>query len=131
MWFVKEDGMCLQMAKASLRKEAHQNNDEKLCVVCWDRAREVIFYYCMHMVRSCNSHIAQLPVRCVHGVSCMPKTAVTPDVKYMYICETCCRQVPHTSSAQCMHNLTIYQNGVQVSPIAWNCDYEASMEGCG
>ena len=35
-------------------KEEDQD-DEDLCVVCWERAREVIFYHCMHMVRACNT----------------------------------------------------------------------------
>ena len=41
-------GMCMQAP-------LHENKDhdeEDLCIVCWERLREVIFYNCMHMVGS-------------------------------------------------------------------------------
>ena len=41
--------MCLQATKAERFKEEDQEDD--LCIVCWEELREVIFYNCMHMVR--------------------------------------------------------------------------------
>ena len=43
----------LQAAKADFPQEEDQE-DEDLCVVCWEELRAVIFYNCMHMVCSCN-----------------------------------------------------------------------------
>lgn len=43
--------MCLQTAQATLFQEDRDDVDD-LCIVCWERVREVIFYNCMHMVRS-------------------------------------------------------------------------------
>ena len=40
-----------QSQQPSQQNEEDQD-DEDLCIVCWERAREVIFYHCMHMVRS-------------------------------------------------------------------------------
>ncbi len=56
-WQVLYDdaGMCLQAAKADFAAEGDRDDDEELCVVCWERAPEVIFYHCMHMVRSCST----------------------------------------------------------------------------
>ena len=31
-----------------------EEDEDTLCVVCLDNLREVIFYNCMHMVRSCT-----------------------------------------------------------------------------
>ena len=49
--------MSLQAAQAATAEGDDQGDDEELCVVCWEREREVIFYQCMHMVRSCDSEI--------------------------------------------------------------------------
>ena len=68
--------MCLQMAKVNL-SEQHED-DEELCVVCWEKAPEVIFCHCMHRVRSCNPEPACLSVRCGLNISCMPGTAELP-----------------------------------------------------
>ena len=35
--------------------EDKDHDEEDLCIVCWEELREVIFYHCMHMVRSCHS----------------------------------------------------------------------------
>ncbi len=48
--------MCLQVAEAGSFKEEDQDDDD-LCIVCWENMREVIFYHCMHMVRSCSPSI--------------------------------------------------------------------------
>ena len=47
---MRDAGMCVQTAKADL-SEKEDRDDEDLCVICWEKAREVIFYSCMHMVR--------------------------------------------------------------------------------
>ena len=47
--------MCLQMA--ILSEEDQPDNDEELCIVCWEEARQVVFYQCMHMVRSAISKL--------------------------------------------------------------------------
>ena len=50
------------MQAASTEKgigEEDQDNED-LCVVCWETGREVIFYNCMHMVRPCNSEAAHV-----------------------------------------------------------------------
>ena len=39
-------------SKGISKEEEDQNNDD-LCVVCWERVLEVVFCNCMHMVRSC------------------------------------------------------------------------------
>ena len=44
--------MFVQAAKIGSYKEEDQDDDD-LCIVCWEKAREVIFYNCMHMVRIC------------------------------------------------------------------------------
>ena len=52
--------MCLQVAEAGSFKEEDQDDDD-LCIVCWENMREVIFYHCMHMVRSCSPSLLMLP----------------------------------------------------------------------
>ena len=42
----------LQTARADVSNESRDDDD--LCIVCWEQVREVIFYHCMHMVRSCG-----------------------------------------------------------------------------
>ena len=42
--------MCLQAAKTD-RPADEDPDDEDLCVVCWEKLREVILFNCMHMVR--------------------------------------------------------------------------------
>ena len=41
-------------------------------MVCWEKAPEVTFYHCMHLVRSCKSKNAHGPLaatgRCSHSV---------------------------------------------------------------
>ena len=44
--------MCLQVEKADLPDGNNHNDDDDLCIVCWENLREVIFCHCMHMVRS-------------------------------------------------------------------------------
>ena len=68
MWFVKEDGMCLQMAKASLRKEAHQNNDphcsaaSQMCPWCFLHAKDSsdsgrkIYVHMRNLLQTSASH---------------------------------------------------------------------------
>ncbi len=41
-------GMCMQ---APLEEDKDHDEDD-LCIVCWENLREVIFYNCMHMVKS-------------------------------------------------------------------------------
>ena len=38
---------------ADLYVEKDEDEDD-LCIVCWENLRDVIFSPCMHMVRSCN-----------------------------------------------------------------------------
>ena len=45
-------GMCLQATAVDSSEEGDQDDDD-LCIVCWEKLREVIFDNCMHMVRSC------------------------------------------------------------------------------
>ena len=49
--------MCLQGANmADLSEEEDEEpDDEDLCIMCWEELRKVIFYHCMHMVRSHHS----------------------------------------------------------------------------
>ena len=49
-------GMCLQAAEFNL-SQGEEHEDDEVCVVCWERPREVIFYRCAHMVRSSNPKI--------------------------------------------------------------------------
>ena len=44
----------LQASALNLSEEKDQD-DDGLCIVCWEEVREVIFYHCMHMVRSEHS----------------------------------------------------------------------------
>ena len=46
----EDAGMPLQTAEGSLSKEGHPEDDQELCIVCWEKLREVIFCHCMHMV---------------------------------------------------------------------------------
>lgn len=39
---------------------AEEGEMEDLCVVCWERVREVIFYQCMHMVRTSANAVAHM-----------------------------------------------------------------------
>lgn len=79
--YCEDAGMPLQMAEASLLKEQHQDDDDELCIVCWEKAREVIFFHCMHMVRSCQSPTsedAHIPARFGH-TACSSVTAGLPE----------------------------------------------------
>ena len=42
----------VSMPGAQQGSEEHE--EDELCVVCWDRPREVIFLNCGHMVRACS-----------------------------------------------------------------------------
>ena len=43
----------VSMLGAQQGSKEHEE-EEELCVVCWDRPREIIFLGCGHMVRSCS-----------------------------------------------------------------------------
>ena len=40
---------------ADLSEEEEEPDEDHLCIVCWENLREVVFYHCMHMVRSHHS----------------------------------------------------------------------------
>ena len=64
--------MCLQTAQANLFQEDRDDVDD-LCIVCWEKVREVIFYHCMHMVRSHGLHLLHMLPLCGHGLLCLPR----------------------------------------------------------
>ena len=44
--------------------EDKDQDEDDLCIVCWEQMREVIFYHCMHMVRFYCTVIAFLSPMC-------------------------------------------------------------------
>ena len=68
--------VCLQAATADLSEEDDQQ-DENLCIVCWEQLREIIFYQCMHMVRSNYFDTALSATQCSHNTSCLPERAMS------------------------------------------------------
>ena len=52
-------------------EEEDGRDDDELCIVCWESVREVVFYQCMHMVRSSPSHTTCILLRCCPVVSCL------------------------------------------------------------
>ena len=67
--------MCLQVAAANSSEEGDQDDDD-LCIVCWEKMREVIFYHCMHMVRPLQpkytDYATPLAERSLQWLSCPP-----------------------------------------------------------
>ena len=59
---------CLQVGAAELSEEVARDDDD-LCIVCWEELREVVFYHCMHMVRSCSSAVFFICHPYIPGVS--------------------------------------------------------------
>ena len=56
---------------------SEEHEDDELCVVCWDRPREVIFLGCGHMVRALLCHLLFLLTKCGGDLSCAdPDAAV-------------------------------------------------------
>ena len=51
--------MCVQALEGDLSQE--DQDDEDLCLVCWEQLQEVIFYNCMHMVRPLSYQMPQTP----------------------------------------------------------------------
>ncbi len=64
----KDAGMCLQAAKADISEGGHQDDDDELCIVCWEEMREVILCPSMHMVRSSTSEDAHVPPISGHNI---------------------------------------------------------------
>ena len=53
---LQEAGISVQASSiAELPDE--EEEEEDLCIVCWESVRETIFYQCMHMVRSSHSDL--------------------------------------------------------------------------
>ena len=50
--------------------EEDSQDEDDLCIVCWENMREVIFYNCMHMVRSRSFHSSTMPPSM--GFPCLP-----------------------------------------------------------
>ena len=57
-YYVKS-GIHVQASKASTSAKEHKDDMDDLCVVCWEKARQVIFNNCKHMVRFCISQKAR------------------------------------------------------------------------
>ena len=57
----------VQPANSESCTKGEDQDDEDLCIVCWEREREVIFCDCMHMVRPRNSEAVHLWPICAAG----------------------------------------------------------------
>jgi len=53
--------MCVQAPSTASQPVEYEEEDE-LCVVCWERERDVSFYRCGHTVRPHTSGLAALPL---------------------------------------------------------------------
>ena len=49
-------------APISASQPVEYEEEDELCVVCWERERGVSFYRCGHTVRSHTSGLAELPL---------------------------------------------------------------------
>ena len=64
--------MCLQASSVAKRSGKEDQDEDDLCVVCWEKMRDVIFFPCMHMVRSCAfSHLKPISISPVATLICI------------------------------------------------------------
>ena len=62
--------------QAVSRADQFEEDEDTLCVVCLDKLREVIFYNCMHMVRSCTLRTTVCLVHVIPLSSACPRNNV-------------------------------------------------------